>query len=95
MIVEIYFIRKFLHIWYVVTKLFLFIATCESNRAETSLQVVYQLLQIKEVLPTIVVQRLQPHLFWTLDYAVRITGRLAKKDLQKVTSRGGMCISCC
>ena len=51
---------------------------------ETSLQIVYQLLQVKELLPAVVVQRLQPHLLWTLDYAVRITGRLAKKDLQKV-----------
>ena len=45
---------------------------------------IYQLLQVKELLPVVVVQRLQPHLLWTLDYAVRITGRLAKNTFQKV-----------
>ena len=59
-------------------------AKCELNKTEASLQMIYQLLPVKELLPTVVVQRLQPHLLWTLEYTVRIAGRLAKKDIQKV-----------
>jgi len=58
--------------------------TCESHKGETSLQVIFQMLPVKELLSVPVIHQVQPHLLWTIDYTVRIASRLAKKDLQKV-----------
>ncbi|XP_065920879.1 mediator of RNA polymerase II transcription subunit 16-like isoform X2 [Dysidea avara] len=59
-------------------------STCEAHKAETSLQVIFQMLPVKELLSVPVIHQVQPHLLWTVDYTVRIASRLAKKDLQKV-----------
>lgn len=60
------------------------LATCEANKTETSLQMIFQMLPVKELLSVPVIHQVQPHLLWTIDYTVRIASRLAKKELQKV-----------
>ena len=59
-------------------------ATCDSHKGETSLQAIFQMLPVKDLLSVPVIHQVQPHLLWTIDYTVRIAGRLAKKNLQKV-----------